>query len=130
YFPDHHSIRHALTEDYHGFFAEESEHRRAAGFPPFLALASLLFTSEQADKAKEAAQKLADALSGNPGFAGGNILGPAPAPIERINNQFRFQLLARNPDRGALATALRASLKAAAVSGVKISVDIDPYFVL
>lgn len=130
YFPDHHSIRYALTEDYHGFFAEEAEHRRAAGFPPFLALASLLFTSEQAEKAKDAAQKLAEALSGTPSFQGGNILGPAPAPIERINNQFRFQLLARNPDRAALTTALRASMKAAAVSGVKISVDIDPYFAL
>lgn len=130
YYPEHHSIRYALTEDYHGFFAEESEHRRAAGFPPFLSLASLLFTSEQADKAKEAAQKLAAALAGDSGFAGGSVLGPAPASIERINNQFRFQLLVRSPDQAVLTTALRTSLKSAAVSGVKIAVDIDPYFAL
>ncbi|HNW36814.1 MAG TPA: helicase-related protein, partial [Candidatus Ozemobacteraceae bacterium] len=130
YFPDHHSIKYALTEDYHGFFTEESEHRRAAGFPPFLHLASVLFVSEQVGKAKEAAGRLAEILTATPEFTGGSILGPAPAPIERINNQFRFQILARAPDQKALTAALRASLIKAAVSGVKITIDIDPFFAL
>ncbi|HOY66991.1 MAG TPA: primosomal protein N', partial [Candidatus Ozemobacteraceae bacterium] len=125
YFPDHHSIRFALTEDYLGFFTEEAVHRRAAGFPPFLHLASVLFVSELPEKARDTAGVFADTLKAAPGFAGGSLLGPAPAPIERINNQFRFQLLARAPDRTALTAALRATAPAAARSGVKISIDID-----
>ncbi|MFZ2956068.1 MAG: primosomal protein N' [Candidatus Ozemobacteraceae bacterium] len=134
YFPEHHSIRYALTEDYTGFFSEELAHRRAANFPPFCHLGSFLLSSSKPEDARAAGERLAAALNARPLFAAagpGSILGPAPAPIERINNVYRFQLLAKGRELVPLTNAIREALAEIKIGGdLRITVDMDPFFSL
>jgi primosomal protein N' (replication factor Y) len=130
YAPEHHSIRYALTEDYLGFYREELPHREASRFPPFRQVASLLFTAPTAEKGEAAALAFRDRLLAADRLDPTDLLGPAPAPIPRINNQFRFQMLLRDHQRERLTAAIRAALATPLPTGVKVAVDLDPYFVL
>ena len=130
YYPDHHSIRFALTEDFPGFFAEELQHRQESWFPPFCHLASFIFTGKTPDDARKAGELVAAGLRTRPPFdrLPGVVLGPAPAPIERINNLFRFQLLAKAEDLAAMTSAIREVMTTIRTGDVRVGIDIDPFF--
>ena len=64
-------------------------------FPPFVRLVALHIQGEREEEVRQGAQRLA-------GFcrdekkrlqAGVEILGPAPSPIERLNRNYRWQIL-------------------------------------
>ncbi|OIP25672.1 primosomal protein N' [bacterium CG2_30_54_10] len=131
YAPEHHSIRYAITEDYLGFFNEELPHRKETGFPPFRHVASILFQASTPEKSEAAANAFRDRLlSPECSPSPENILGPAQAPIPKINQLFRFQMLLKSVARETLIHAIRFASKAGNPSGVKVSADIDPYFAL
>jgi len=54
------------------------------------------------------------------------ISGPAPAPLERLQGRWRFQILVRAGDRRAVLGALEASVPDRPPAGVQIAVDVDP----
>jgi primosomal protein N' (replication factor Y) len=58
------------------------------------------------------------------------ILGPAPAPIERIRQRYRWQIVVKSPAlnemRSALASARAAIASYAEHAEVRIGIDIDP----
>ncbi|MEK7822336.1 MAG: hypothetical protein AAB260_04765, partial [Planctomycetota bacterium] len=64
------------------------------------------------------------------------VVGPAPAPIPRIKNQFRWQLSLRSPHSEAIKELLEGwqghSRQATGgnTGGVRITIDIDPYSML
>lgn len=132
YYPEHHSIRCALTEDFPGFFAEELRHRQESWFPPFCHLASFIFTGKTPADAQRVGELVAGTLRGRSPFDALPcvVLGPAPAPIERINNLFRFQLLAKAEDLAAMTAAIREVMGTIKTGDVRVGIDIDPFFSL
>lgn len=131
YYPEHHSITHALTEDYHGFFATESVMRKEAQFPPFIELASFIISSSDKGKAQEVAQNMAALFSSHPLVNKDLLFGPAPASIEKINERFRFQLLLKMNDMDNLTRTVREVLKQIKKIGdTRISTDINPFFMI
>ena len=94
--PENQIINFARHQDYDGFYAEEINNRREAMYPPFCRIIRLLFRSENEKNARNAAQGLADILvSEFKDITDGKpiVLGPAPAPIARLHNQFRFHIV-------------------------------------
>ena len=65
---------------------------------------------------------------------GVDVLGPAPAPLERLRGRFRWQLLLRGSSGASIRSAARASSEAvrrrARAAGVRVVVDVDPYSML
>ncbi len=122
--PGHPAIRRAAEHDVAGFAATELEFRRAFFYPPFCEMASVLLASASRDRAEAAAAELGKALSRHPGTL--RISGPAPAPLERLQGRWRFQILLRAPDRRAVLAALHAAIPERAAAGVQIAVDVDP----
>ncbi|HME72999.1 MAG TPA: primosomal protein N' [Myxococcota bacterium] len=136
--PDHYAIRPVREHDYEGFYAEEIAHRRALGYPPCGRLAVAVVSGPAAGPTEEAAQRLAQAaraalvLSGSeagatPGEAL-EVLGPAPAPLSRLRDRYRFQLLLRSASDDLLLRAARAVLRESTrlPSTVRTTVDVDP----
>ena len=95
--PDHYAIALAGTHDYETFYREEIARRRPHGYPPFRSLLYLLLSSRDESAVRAAAQEVAQLAALVPGLSEDpdrvEVLGPAPAPIARIKDQFRWQLL-------------------------------------
>ncbi len=84
--PEHYSIRHALEEDYDGFYREELAFREALHYPPFSRLAKLTVEGQ-------GASSRAESLAGELSTFGVDVLGPVRiAPRHGVARQ---QLLLR-----------------------------------
>lgn len=131
YYPDHHSIQYALTEDYHGFYQIESAMRKEAVFPPFTELASFIVSATDVEKAMDTAQRLALAIKTHHLIDETMLFGPAPASIERLNDRYRFQLMLKMPRLDQLTEVVKTALTATKKPGdTRIGVDINPFFML
>ena len=126
FFPDHFALRTALRGDYPRFCAEELEHRRLLSYPPFGRVARVICQGEDLARTKSAAAEAAAALRGAEGV---ELLGPAEAPIARIQDRHRLHLLLKAPAVAAIHAALDR-LPEKTPSGVDTIVDVDPYSLL
>lgn len=100
--PEHPAIRFAARHDYRGFFEEEIRAREEPGYPPFGALARLLASSAQEATARARAEAAAEHLRPLVGAFGVRLLGPAPCPLPRLRDRYRWHLLLKAPAREAL----------------------------
>ena len=129
--PGHYCFDHARLHDYPSFFATETAFRRELGYPPFQHLVHLRLDGTDEDKVARGARDLAQALRRERTRAPLEILGPAPAPIARLRNRYRWQLLLKGKSRPALlALARRAVALAPRGRATRIHVDVDPYNML
>lgn len=85
--------------------------------------------SSRADHAEQLLLALKQVVE-NHGREGTIALGPAPAPLQKKGNRFRFQLLLQSAKRGALHVTLAALMTHLASAKpsrtTKWSVDVDP----
>ena len=122
--PEHFCIQAASRHDYAGFFAAEVSARRRYGYPPFRRFVKCTYENTDRYKAEIEATRLADRLAQliyDAGLVDTDIVGPAPAFLERLRSRYRWQLILRSPDPCLLISAL-------ADEGLPAgwSVDIDP----
>jgi primosomal protein N' (replication factor Y) len=129
--PHHYSIRAAQAQDYARFVRRELELRRELGYPPFARLAMVRIEGEDARRVAKVAAAAAQALTrAAPSPEILRVLGPSPAPIERIKLRYRWQVMLKSkelrPMRAAL-VAMRAEIDPmAAEDRVHLIIDIDP----
>lgn len=127
--PDHYVLQWACDQDYAAFFARESEFRRTMGYPPNGALLNLIVRARDQDEGAAHADALAQALRATAGRF--RVLGPARAPLARLRQEHRFQLLLKG-DRAAMRVAVRQALVArfGPLRWPGIAVDVDPVSVM
>ncbi|MDA8212830.1 MAG: primosomal protein N' [Clostridia bacterium] len=131
YSPEHYSIVSAQKHDYCGFFREEIELRETLDYPPFCSLVRLVFTARDEQKLIREAHGLAGVFKSLlADFAEGyQLLGPAPAPLSRIRNRFRWHLALKGPETGGLLELVKRGIKAwssPTPGEVQISIDVEP----
>ncbi len=131
--PDHPAVALAARHDVAAFLERELADRRELGYPPFTHAALLRVDAVDENEARQTCERLADAARSTEAVRGGSVLvqGPAPAPIARIRNRWRFRLMlrgARRPElRAALAILDDAIVGGKAVPrGVRAVIDVDP----
>jgi primosomal protein N' (replication factor Y) len=129
--PEHYSLRAAAKHDYQTFYAQENEHRRENGlnYPPFSRLANLVISDPNREAAKDRAHEVAEAVKGWIEREGSKVtvLGPAPAPMERIKAKYRWHLVLKAPDLRALNRVLRPALDGLDRKVRQgMTVDVDP----
>jgi primosomal protein N' (replication factor Y) len=134
YRPGHHSLVAAAAHDYASFAPEELENRRDAGYPPFVRLVALRFEGPDLDRTGALAESLADRVRAASTASGVMLRGPAPAPLERLRDRYRWQLIVSASSTRALhevvrtiQTAWRASSEARTI---RLVVDVDPVSML
>ncbi|MBF0409130.1 MAG: primosomal protein N' [Candidatus Riflebacteria bacterium] len=130
YSPDHHSIRYSITENYVGFFNEECSLRKVCFYPPFCHIALFTFSGKDNATVINAANSIVSILKTNSILDEHNVLGPAPAPIEKIDGNFRHQIMVKHKDLMALSGYLNSIMSQTRVPDVRISICIDPYISL
>jgi primosomal protein N' (replication factor Y) len=134
YHPEHYLFKYLLQHDYLGFFAQEIRMRREFGYPPFSRLINVLFQGNRESGVKQVAESAAEGLRGAliTGSARSplEILGPVPAPIEKIRGKYRYHLLLKGEDSRAVHRAgafiQQFERQWTRGRGVQIILDVDP----
>jgi primosomal protein N' (replication factor Y) len=132
YNPTSPAISCAATHDYARFAEEELAARASLGYPPYARLMAVRVEGSEGG-AERTAQALADAARPVLSPTGGiSMLGPAPAPLERLRGLSRWQLLFRAPDAVRLRRVHAALARVAhrPPGGAAIRFDMDPQSML
>ena len=127
--PNHYSIRHSRTHDYEGFYNEEIAYRIQLGYPPIGRIIKIEIKSENEARAAEAAKTAKDRIRHLMRGKETVLLGPAPAPVFRVRNQYRFQLILLSQKREAirsLALEGRRVVEEKYGRKCRVLVDVDP----
>jgi primosomal protein N' (replication factor Y) len=136
YNPDHPSITFTCAHDYEGFAGFELGFREALKYPPYGRLAAFRIQGLDLDKVTHTARSLrarAQALQSRvAAFSSIEILGPAQAPLAKLRNNHRWQLLLKGPDAAALGAFCRALYENQdwVPAAVKLAIDIDAVHLL
>lgn len=133
--PSHHAVRCAMTHDYHGFVAEELPSRESPAYPPTLRLANVVVSGLDETAVAEFATQVADWLTqADLRFSlGVTLLGPAPCPLERIKNRWRWHVLLKSERQAPLTRLLRGlltGLEVPARHDLRLVADRDPVSLL
>lgn len=97
--PNAHAVRHALTHDYVGFVREELGARRTPAYPPFVHIANVIVSGVHQAAVAEAAAAAAQwvtTLMQRQGLRDLVLVGPAPCPIDRIKDRWRWHFLLKS----------------------------------
>jgi primosomal protein N' (replication factor Y) len=127
-YPDHYSIRHACRQDYAAFYEDEIRFRRAMRYPPAVALINAVVKARTREGAMQDAQELVDALRF--GAEPYRVLGPAPAPLNRLKGEHRAQFFVKGSNRPSMRQALVTVLASRPEIRRRTVIDIDPISVL
>lgn len=103
--PEHPAIRAAVQQDHRLFSDAELEFRKTFSYPPYSFLLLCLWSGESLPGTSEAAAAGRRALDAAFDRKSLRILGPAPAPLERLKGKYRFQILLKAFNRDVLREA-------------------------
>ena len=132
YTPGNDVIRCAARQDYDAFYESEIRMRRLRRYPPFADLFTVTVSGTEEGRVLRAAVSVRETLRQlcrRPELAAGEpeVLGPAPAPVVKVNNRFRYRctLVGRNdkPTREMLAWLQKDFAKDSANRGMNLFVD-------
>ncbi len=123
-------ILHAVKGDYEGFANEELRLRRVAGLPPWTRMMRVVLSDKRSSRAEKEAKKMVGAIEETLQRADikARVFGPQPALIQRLRNQYRFEVQLTFATSAAMVSAIDAFqaeglLRAGATNVV---VDVDP----
>ena len=150
--PDHYVIRSAVAHDFGAFAERELTERERPRYPPHLRMANVIVSSPDQRLAAAAAETAAAWLrrwlsgvaagrggmgperggGGGPSRAAVDLVGPAPAPIERLHGRWRWHFLMRAASAAALGAAATALIDdyTLPAGDVRLALDRDPVALL
>jgi primosomal protein N' (replication factor Y) len=127
YNPEEIAIKSASMHDYECFFNSELSHREELNYPPFSKLARIIVEGKSESEVVAFSETVSRQLRKSTAN-GLSVLGPAPAVLERIDNETRYSLLikARNAQilNATLSEVRRES--ASCSSKIRTIIDVDP----
>ena len=156
YNPDFYALESAKSQNYGEFYATEIAARAEFDYPPFSQIIRLILSSQNNFRAEKSAQEIAlrlctmiekygsaatDRSIGNNEIVGTDdekdiserieVLGPSPCVIERLNSQYRFQILIKNKMSAKGHKFISSFLnKIIMPKDIKLAIDVDPLDIL
>lgn len=135
YNPDFYALESAKSQNYGEFYTAEIAAREEFDYPPFSQIIRLILSSQNGFRAEKSAQEIAMRLSLMVEKFGISerieVLGPTPCVIERINSQYRFQVLIKNK-MGEKGHQFVSSFmnKIIMPKDIRLAIDVDPLDIL
>ncbi|ATW24699.1 primosomal protein N' [Candidatus Formimonas warabiya] len=130
YSPEDPTLISASKQDYGGYYRNEIMKRETSGYPPFGTMIRVLFSGEGltvlAKNVEIVARYIGTELTANE-----EILGPAPAPLEKIKDRYRMQMVIKTNDLARTRSGLARGLEQARRDGfphknILIAIDVEP----
>lgn len=133
YKPEHYAITTATTHDYKGFYQNEITMRKQLEYPPFVDIIQIIISGENEKKVSHLSEKIVAKYLKKMGEAHRHyVLGPRPAPRQKINDRYRFQILikCKPVDRiqiQGIIDNIKEDFNQSANKGYSMVIDINPY---
>ncbi len=135
YNPEYYALESAKSQNYAEFYKTEIVSREEFDYPPFSQIIRIIMSSMNKFRSEKSAQEIALRLCTMiEKFGFGEhleVLGPTPCVIERLNSQWRFQIIIKNKlqEKGHQFVSSFLS-KITAPKDIKMTVDVDPLDIL
>ncbi len=141
YNPEHYSIQCAREHDYVAFYNKEIVLRKEFNYPPFTNIISVVMYGEDNRylemKTKEVYNLIIEEmLKEGLDELTENVIGPYPAPLEKIKNNYRFQILIKSKDeymdklKNIIEWVCIINRDKMNLKGIRFSIDINPNSIL
>lgn len=134
--PDHYAVAFARNHAYGEMYEREMAIRRMPAFPPMLRMINIHIQGGKEREVQKAATEIgvmcrtfAKSLVAGTSRRPVEILGPAPSPLDRLRDRYRWQLLLKGAcqeDLHAVCDQVVTRQGEVAVGDIQISVDVDP----
>ena len=134
--PSHHAVRCAVTHDYYAFVTQELAGRKHPAYPPNVRIANVVLSGTQEDATARLATRAAEwlhKLLASRSAPGVSVIGPAPCPVERVKQRWRWHVLIkgeRPQELGRVAQYLVERFEIPKQFGLRMTVDRDPVALL
>ena len=135
YNPDFYALESAKSQNYGEFYETEIAAREEFDYPPFSQIIRLILSSQNGFRTEKSAQEIAMRLCLMVEKFGISerleVLGPSPCVIERLNSQYRFQILIKNK-MGEKGHRFVSSFlnKITMPKDIRLAIDVDPLDIL
>lgn len=136
--PDHYIFQYLVQHNYQEFYKREVQLREKLNYPPFSRICLIRISAETEDRAMTFGNQIAGYLRHGNKTKNFTVLGPAPSPLSRVNNRYRYQIMVkqeRQKDRAM--THVRYLLRQGIMLNpevkkwpVDIQIDMDPIEIL
>lgn len=133
--PEHIAIKMAAHLELKKFYNIEMSNRKELNYPPFSRLGLIRIEGKSLDLVKKEIYKVYKILQKKIKLQ--NILGPAPSPIEKIQNKFRWQILIKsNRDTDRNGNKMRKAIasinenKKKFNKNIRLIINIDPLSII
>jgi len=133
--PTHHAVRFAVSHDYEAFVREEYAGREHPAYPPVVRVANVVFSGVAERDVEALAQRgaawIRRLIGGH--ASGVTMVGPAPCPVEKIKNRWRWHVLLKAEHPGELTRVARYFLERFEVpkkGQLRVTLDRDPVALL
>jgi len=129
--PKHPSLVMTATADYAGFARGELRLRHELGYPPFQKLLRIIISAEDRSEALSTATTIARWTNEHAASHSLPVLGPAPAPMERVRNMWRYHILVKSPSMATLQHVMQKLKRdCASIKHTRVAFDLDPHDML
>ena len=123
-YPDHYAIKAAANQDYETFYTREMEFRRSLRYPPTVAMINVIVKGKTLDGAMGDAHELVKRTRHR--HPHGHVIGPAPAALAKVQDEFRAQFFIKAQQRKPMRQALLAALEEKPELKRRVTIDVDP----
>lgn len=126
YTPEHLVIQAVQNYQYEAFVEQELQQRQELNYPPYGQLILLRLSSPNSSEVEQIALQLVERLT--TGTTEFEVLGPAPAPVMRVANQYRWQILLKLQQNYEIERSKLQELRSLCSASVRLTIDVDPLY--
>ena len=129
YNPENFSIQTAQKQNYQEFYETELALRKQLKYPPFCDIIVIGFNSSKEEKIKQISEQIYKELKNKLNKEEYSIFNPAPSPIDKIQNRFRWRIIIKGKMKEETNEILNEELRKIYEKNdrsVNISIDVNP----
>ncbi len=139
YNPEHFCISAARNQDFNSFYQQEISFRQALGYPPFSRMIQLKISGKDPHETEKHAHLLGDHCRTlktihSAHYQSVEIMGPIEASLTRIAGRYRWQILLKGSNTGALHQFINQLMAESHTvfthRRVQVAIDVDPVFLM
>lgn len=128
YLMDHYAIKYATTYQFEQFYKEEIDLRKQLHYPPFYRLIKITFEGREESDVEKTALKIYTDLKRECLSEDVELLGPISAPISKIKEKYRYQILIKTKEIKKVRQGLMKIKRK--YKSINVIIDVDPISLL